>query len=156
MQLIDASRNERDYFVEYIPTAREYRVHVAFGECIKISEKVAGPDGTPCPWIRNTGSGYTFRNPRTRLGSLGQAAAIDAVRALGLDFGAVDLIVGDDANTYVLEVNTAPACTTPSTAIAYAEAFQNKLQELGHPVVANVSLIEGRLGSVDAETEEDA
>jgi len=50
-----------------------------------------------------------------------QYAAVSAVEALGLTFGAVDLIVGDDGHTYILEVNTAPACS-PRTAREYVNA----------------------------------
>jgi D-alanine-D-alanine ligase-like ATP-grasp enzyme len=51
---------------------------------------------------------------------------VNAVVALGLDFGAVDLLIGDDGQTYVLEVNTAPACS-PMTAACYIGAFQRLL-----------------------------
>ncbi len=152
MQLADAGREPSDYYIEYVPTAREYRAHVAFGRVFKVSEKVLSEPTQTTPWIRNLDSGYTFRNERTRLGSLGCAAAADAVSALGLDFGAVDLIVSDDANTYVLEVNTAPRCSL-TTGVGYAEAIAGRLQELGHNVVTNVSLLEAELGETDAEDE---
>lgn len=126
MQEADAERTPKDYYVEYVPTQREYRVHVAFGEVIKTSEKVLTDPSQSCGYIRNHGHGYTFRQPRTKLGSLGQAVSVDAVRALGLDFGAVDLIIGDDSQTYVLEVNTGPACNR-STAEAYVKAFAGAL-----------------------------
>lgn len=52
--------------------------------------------------------------------------AVLAVNCLGLDFGAVDLLIGDDRETYILEVNTAPSCS-PLTATEYIMAFKNML-----------------------------
>jgi glutathione synthase/RimK-type ligase-like ATP-grasp enzyme len=37
-----------------------------------------------------------------------QSAATEAVRCLGLDFGAVDICTDGDGQPFVLEVNTAP------------------------------------------------
>ena len=152
MQEADALRNPKDYYIEYIPTQREYRVHVAFGEVIKVSEKVLTDPSQSCGYIRNHGHGYTFRQPRTRLGNLGQAASVDAVRALGLDFGAVDLIIGDDSNTYILEVNTGPACNR-STGLAYVQAFAAQLG-LG-PDEYDTSVLDGLEDTEDEPTDTD-
>jgi len=49
--------------------------------------------------------------------------ALAAVSALGLDFGAVDIIYNEHENQYyVLEVNTAPGLEG-TTVEKYAEAF---------------------------------
>lgn len=105
----DAERDPSDYYVSYIPTAREYRVRVVGTECVRISEKVLTDPSAYTPWIRNYEHGHTFVSPRTRLNTFQEALAVASVTSLGLDFGAVDLVVGDDGNTYILEVNTAPA-----------------------------------------------
>jgi glutathione synthase/RimK-type ligase-like ATP-grasp enzyme len=55
---------------------------------------------------RNFRNGFEFQ-PVTnisRISSLGNSA----LDAIGLDFGAVDILVGMDNQVYVLEVNTAP------------------------------------------------
>ena len=57
------------------------------------------------------------------------AAAIEAVAALGLDFGAVDICTkrrGDSRQVYVLEVNTAPGLEGQTLA-AYTDAIERQL-----------------------------
>jgi carbamoylphosphate synthase large subunit len=116
------------HFSKYIPTAAEYRVHVFADNIIKTSQKVlTEPDKATQPWVRNLGSGYTFRQPETRLSGGARGMAIDAVNALGLTFGAVDLIVGDDDEAYVLEVNTAPGLQTDTSLDAYLEQFKRAI-----------------------------
>lgn len=119
-----------DYFVKYIPTRREYRIHVAFGEAIRVNEKVLSEVATnTTPWIRNWHNGYRFLRPRTRLADSEKQMAIDAVNSLDLDFGAVDLVIGDDQRPYVLEVNTAPGLVDTDSGEgigidAYLEVFR--------------------------------
>lgn len=101
------------FFTSYIPTSREFRVHVFEKEVLKISEKIlTDEDKFQVSWIRNFENGYTFRNVRdigdTVLNNISQAA-IAAIEALGLDFGAVDIVLSDDGFWYVLEVNTGPS-----------------------------------------------
>lgn len=127
MQALDAARcGTADYYIEYIPTAREYRIHAFEDRIIHVTQKVLTNEEAYTPWIRNHGHGYTFRSPRIRLTPLQEYAAISAVKALRLTFGAVDLIVADDGQTYVLEVNTAPACS-PRTGRAYVDAIASKV-----------------------------
>jgi hypothetical protein len=114
--LQDRDAGDSEFYVEYVPTAREYRARVVGDRCVKISEKILTDESRYVAYCRNYETGYTFRQPRTPLNEYQQALAVAAVQAHGLHFGAVDLIVGDDGHTYVLEVNTAPALAPMSAA----------------------------------------
>jgi hypothetical protein len=95
------------HFMLYIPTEREYRVHVVRGEVIGVGEKRMADDATSLH-IRNVDTGWTFRyidNAPQNIKDIG----LGAVQALGLDIGAVDVIKSTGNNLYVLEVNTAPS-----------------------------------------------
>lgn len=122
----DWERKPRDYYTEYVPTAREFRIHVFKGNVIRVQGKYLDFPEQANPWIRNHKHGYRFRAPAKNLHSDRIEAATQAVAALGLDFGAVDLLVGEDGLAYVLEVNTAPACS-PMTAEAWVRAFAGEL-----------------------------
>ena len=60
--------------------------------------------------VRNHSNGYIYARDGVRASNKMCVQSILAIRALGLDFGAVDLIVkrSDPEEMYVLEVNTAP------------------------------------------------
>lgn len=88
------------HFMEYVRAPREYRVHIFKGKSIRISEKVFGSSGATAHGL------YTTGKPQHNVKHIRKAAK-KAVAALGLDFGAVD-ILADDTNCWVLEVNTAP------------------------------------------------
>lgn len=105
-----ASRNLHcSHFMAYIPTQREYRVHVFRGQVIGAGEKLMGENATSLH-IRNVATGWKFRyNNIDRIPRETERVACDAVRSLGLDFGAVDIIKSINDNLYVLEVNTAPS-----------------------------------------------
>jgi len=126
LQRRDWRRRPRDYYVAYIPTNREYRLHVAGGEVIRIQGKYLDVREDYVPWVRNYATGHRFRAPRKRLHNARLASAVGAVEALGLDFGAVDLIVADSGAHYILEVNTSPSCS-PRTGAAYVTAFARML-----------------------------
>jgi hypothetical protein len=117
----------RDYYVAYVPTTREYRVHVVGDEVIRVQGKYLDVPRDAVAHVRNFTTGYRFRAPNRRLRPGRLDMAVLAVKSLGLDFGAVDLLVGDDGQTYILEVNTAPSCS-PRTAVAYANAFCKLLE----------------------------
>ena len=110
------------YYTELIPSHREYRIHVARwvvnqddspNHIIQSQRKVA-PEGEPDRWPRTHHNGYLFRSfvPQNLDADLFRQA-VAAVTALGLDFGAVDMIHSHiDGQYYVLEVNTAPSLDT--------------------------------------------
>lgn len=132
MQTRDIERAKKagcTHFSRYIPTKAEYRVHVFGDQIIKVSQKIlTNPEQALQPWIRNLGAGYTFRQSEDRLSGAARGMATDAVHALGLTFGAVDLILGDDGHAYVLEVNTAPGLQTDTSLDAYTEQFKAAIE----------------------------
>lgn len=123
-QDFDARGISAEFYTEYIPTKLEYRVHVVGGEIVKTSQKVLKEEEDYDPFIRNYETGYRFVNPRTRHPGIQQAVA--AVNSLDLDFGAVDMVIGEDDRPYVLEVNTAPSLQEDVS----LEAYGDKLAEM--------------------------
>ncbi len=59
------------------------------------------------PYVRNVENGWVFCREDIAVFEDVKALAIEAIRALGLDFGAVDIIRTKKGRNYVLEVNTA-------------------------------------------------
>jgi glutathione synthase/RimK-type ligase-like ATP-grasp enzyme len=97
------------HFMEYIDAPHEYRVHIFLGKSIRISEKKFDEDHS-----------YTTIKPTGNVKHVRKAAK-KAVEALGLDFGAVDILATDD-ECWVLEVNAAPGLGGTMPAL-YAETF---------------------------------
>ncbi len=94
-------------YTKFIEKAMEYRLHVFRGNVFDIQQKKRrsgqDTDGT----IKNKSSGWVFcRNNITPLPENAQEIAIKTIQVLGLDFGAVDMLV-KNGKVYVLEVNTA-------------------------------------------------
>ncbi len=112
-------------YVKYMKKRDEYRIHVGRNGIIAIQRK-AIPNGTvPVDTrIRNHHNGYIFVrgdvNPPEQV--LTQASL--AINALGLDFGAVDIIWNNHHQlATVLEVNTAPGLEG-QTITDYANYFR--------------------------------
>lgn len=113
------------HFMEYIKAEHEYRVHIFKGKSIRISEKSFFNIWPARANFLNDEEGkrtYNTIKPTGRVGKVRQAAK-DAVEALGLDFGAVDILVDYEGNPYVLEVNAAPGLGG-STPALYAKVFK--------------------------------
>lgn len=117
----------------YIPKDREYRVHVFKGQIIDVQRKVKGPDREVVDWkVRSHGNGFIFiRNEEASgkpykdvLEEVVRSHSIRAVAALGLDFGAVDVVFNKRrGKAYILECNCAPGITGETVNI-YKNAFE--------------------------------
>jgi len=121
----NALNNGAEYFVPYIPTRAEYRVHVLCGKPLLMQEKALRKEKNPMwPWIRNNRQGWGFNqiDMIPEICDLGVSAA----KSLGLDFGAADIIESDRGYLYVLEVNTAPALREERLQI-WSQAFKEIL-----------------------------
>lgn len=104
-------------YVKFIDKENEYRVHVFNGEVIDYSKKHTIGEKKD---IWNHDNGFVFVRNIKQLDE-NKELAILAVKALGLRFGAVD-IIRKDGKSYVLEVNTACGMCE-STSSAYANAI---------------------------------
>ena len=117
-------------YVKYVKKATEYRIHVAFGDIIDEQQKrrrLDTPDEQVDWQIRNHSNGWVFARDGISVPGPVRDAALAAVAALGLDFGAVDIGFNDHAQAAtVYEVNTAPGLEG-STLDAYYEAFRKHL-----------------------------
>ena len=95
------------WFSSYVPVATEYRVWIFRDECLGVYEKVMNRPGDYAYIGRNFRNGFDFE-PVVVQPKAAVAQAKLATRALSFDFGAVDLLLGEDNLPYVLECNTAP------------------------------------------------
>ena len=98
------------HFMQFVEAPREYRVHIFLGKSIRISEKIFDSDGD-----------YTTGKPRHEVKHVRKAAK-KALEAVGLDFGAVD-ILANDTECWVLEVNAAPGLGGSMPKL-YADTFR--------------------------------
>lgn len=120
-------------YTKGITNTGEYRVHVFKGEIILYQKKsrrvdddgnVLTAEGAEAD-VRNLASNWVYRTGNlTRLERIEQLA-IKAIEALGLDFGAVDIIKDQEGNVFVLEVNSAPGLGNRDTLEAYTNAFKS-------------------------------
>ena len=119
-----------DFYTRYIPSEREYRIHVFDQQIIRVQRKYLDfpEEDRHRGRIKNYANGYRFRTPQRQLHSDRLDQAKRAVSTLGLVWGAVDLIIGGDNEAYVLEVNTAPKLA-PLTCTQYATAMRVYMRE---------------------------
>ena len=124
-------------YTMYFRKKYEYRYHVFNGKVIDIQQKkrlsseelsARGFLFRPLSYVRNLANGYIFAREEVQyhieLGDM----AIRAVRAVGLDFGAVDILCNEDGfgnyeDGVVCEVNSAPGLTG-TTFDLYKEALE--------------------------------
>lgn len=140
-----AARAGATHFLEFIPNTREYRIHTFIKRkhreseereldhyvSIKISEKVWQGEGQPNKLEpqKNHSFGWTFLGPQNRREEeldLVRHAAKQAIAALGLDFGAVDVMYRiRTKEAYVLEVNSSPSLSDDSANTC--EVYANRI-----------------------------
>lgn len=118
-----------ELYTRFIPNEREYRLHVVGDKVIRTQRKYPERNGAkPDAPIKNVANGFVFKAPQKKLNKDRETLAVEAVKALGLDFGAVDLVIDADGIAYILEINTAPACS-PMTGTAYVTAMRELVLE---------------------------
>ena len=120
-------------YTKYIKKAEEYRVHVMAGKVIDVAQKRKRRevDNDEVNYqIRNARNGWVYCRDDVECPNTVLAAAVDAVRSLGLDFGAVDVGYNVKRNEpCVYEVNTAPG-VEGTTLDRYKEGFAELLPSL--------------------------
>jgi hypothetical protein len=111
-------------YTQYILNrSREFRVHATQHGVIDTQWKVRDPKREVISWkVRSYKNGFIFQRKGVEPNAKRDALAIQAIKALGLDFGGLDIIEDKQGNLYVLEVNTAPGIEGLSVT-RYAEAL---------------------------------
>jgi len=97
-------------YTKYVKKDQEYRIHVAGGKVIfqqRKARKIEVPDEEVNWKVRNLAGGFIFANDGVVAPDGVCDVAVKAVDALGLDFGAVDILTTKKGEAYALEVNTA-------------------------------------------------
>ena len=121
-------------YTKGIEIHHEFRAHVFNGVVIDGVRKAFNSDVPPEERnrdIMNHAAGTIFVRSGAayesfRMNQRAQQICIDAVGALGLDFGAVDIVTDQQGNYFVLEVNTAPGLVG-TTLEVYTNAISNYL-----------------------------
>ena len=106
----------------------EFRVHVFKGKVLHTQQKRRRNGYRDNPnfsdEVRNLAGGWIFGIKDVAISQATKDTSIAAVKALWLDFGAVDILQTPNGKGWVLEVNT--ACGLEGTTIEkYAEAFKD-------------------------------
>lgn len=131
-----------DFWVRKENIVREFRVHSFLGRSIRAAVKVVRDgmkmggavgdmdDPRPAchPWIRSWDGGWRLSYADGAVKQAHRNIAHAAVKALGLDFGAVDIGQLADRTLLVLEVNRAPGIEA-GTIEAYAKAVRLWVEE---------------------------
>jgi glutathione synthase/RimK-type ligase-like ATP-grasp enzyme len=103
----------------------EYRVHVFKGKVIDVQQKKRRIGVDANSLVRNHSNGWVYARADIEPPEKLLLSAVEAVRLLGLDFGAVDIghrVI--DNKVFVFEVNTAPGIEG-TTLQRYVNAFNN-------------------------------
>lgn len=120
-------------YVKYIRKEKEYRLHVFKGKVIDLVEKRRKSNFGSNPlynkYIRSYEQGWVMTREGVTVSDDTKSEAVKAVEALGLDFGAVDVVINREGKPVVLEVNTAPGLMG-STLQSYKTAIKEWLSEL--------------------------
>ena len=129
---------EAGLYTVYKPKTAEYRLHVVKARdgsynIIDIQRKVKDPNRDVTDWkVRSHHNGFIFvrnddqgRSYMTVCEDSCKRQAKMALQALGLDFGAIDVVYNKKANSaYILECNCAPGLEGHSIEV-YANALRN-------------------------------
>lgn len=135
LQPADAALFRSDFYTRYIPRRTEFRVWSYRRRHLGTYQKVLAIPGAYRRIGANHRNGFRFELLGTEavpagLRELGSAA----VEALGLDFGAADVLQGVDGAYYILEVNTAPGVEGENRQVIQALARKiARWDELNHP-----------------------
>lgn len=130
-----SSQDKIKLYTKYIPKKSEWRIHVMRGKPFDIQRKSVRRGTLPNTWmVRNHCNGFIFtRSNAKECPPDVVSEAIKAIEAVGLDFGAVDVVWNEyRKKSFVLEINTAPGLentTLASYIVAITSEFGTSFDE---------------------------
>lgn len=160
-----AEKRGATHFIKFIPNTREFRIHVVSPKIdglvdfkpydylvLKLSEKLPKAGAKTNPIVKSHNNGWAFSYPKDRddpVLEIARSAARKALASVGLNWGAVDVMVSKDTDiAYVLEINSAPCLTDEhsNTLDKYAGAITS-LVGLGEPMEYNAEKVARRVAN---------
>lgn len=118
-------------YTKYIYKEKEYRVHVVGDGVVDTQRKIKDPKQEVKTWkVRSHANGFIYARNGITPDAARDELAVAAVKAVGLHFGAVDIIQDKKGTYYVLEINTAPGLEGQTVEL-YAQAFRDWEQANG-------------------------
>lgn len=129
---IDELPKTSKVYVKYFPKKYEFRVHVFSGKVIDYVQKRKRNNIDELEYnkyVRSYKNGWVFCRDNAIVKESVKTLALSAVKALGLDFGAVDIVMTSKGTAKVLEVNCAPALEGTTL-----ESYIKAIKELGNEV----------------------
>lgn len=132
-QKLTDEQKEAPLFTLYIPKKEEYRIHVSSLDGVFFVQRKARKKDVPdekVNWkIRNHSNGFIFAHNGVDVPDEAKRMAINALKAVNLDFGALDVMLGRDGKWYVLEINT--ACGVEGTTTTkYVEILKRLIENV--------------------------
>lgn len=96
-------------YVEFIEKTAEYRVIAVGDNAVDVKQKLRKRDfeGERSHYVWNLDNGYIMARNDISFPDTLPPLGVAAIKALGLTYGAVDIIMDARGNLYVLEINTA-------------------------------------------------
>lgn len=124
----DATIPSAPLYTLYKKKKHEYRAHVLPDGSVVVRQKRRKVDAENVDWrVRNLAGGFVFTHEISFMPPDLQELARVAVRTLGLDFGALDILYNEqDKRCYVIECNSAPGLGG-STIQMYVDAIRRRL-----------------------------
>ncbi len=96
-------------YTKRVKAKYEFRIHVFKNGVIDVQQKKRRNGVEANNYIRNLSNGYIYARADVQVPEIVSSTAIAGVKALGLDFGAVDIgYVERDNKAFIYEINTAP------------------------------------------------
>ena len=129
--------NMKEAFIEQ---QKEKALNAAERKGMKVDEKTlsflldrlsAEQQEHPDHIVKSNTRGWKFSKIKTPKKELVEAC-VKALKALNLDFGAVDCCLDEEGNPWIIEINTGPGLKGSSLE-AWKKAFNNKIEELLSP-----------------------
>lgn len=128
-------------YTKHYEKTHEFRVHIVNGEVIDyVQKKRMGKKKRDAlgltdndMLVRNHKRGWVFAHNDIIVSDIVKRIALDATKALGLDFAGIDVLAkvedGNVVDAVVCESNSAPGMSSTTTFNAYAQAFAKLIGE---------------------------
>jgi hypothetical protein len=114
------------FFTKRIDNEREFRVYVVGDSTTSVLEKRRRTGTSPSEFVRFHDDWIFARSLRGPVPDELLNVSKAAIKALGLDFGGVDIVLDSRNKPVVLEVNSAPGLATPSNSFETAYNYSTQ------------------------------